>query len=260
MGERPARRISSLRRSSTAIRTAPRPLRQAIGEDAVSRMNDAARPSAMTATTYVSPAGTPGGGTAHDVHPTCFASAARLVESETFADVFSCAVWETASPDSGLPAQIENRVQMLNPDSEFYDARVLSAFGGGSGAELFNTVVLAQAGDQRVLVACAAAARRGRDVCPALPGAGCAGGRLFPCRRDGAGPRGARPRREFGGRHRPYLYPERPSARQRAHGLDPAGKRPAHRAAERPRGDPRRGGICGRRRPAGRAGDRPPRS
>ena len=53
---------------------------------------------------------------------------------------------------------------MLNLDSEFYDARVLSAFG--SGAELFNTVILAQAGEQRVLVACAAAA--GEDETYAL--------------------------------------------------------------------------------------------
>lgn len=132
-------------------------LAQAIGEDAVSRMNDAALALGMTATTYVSPAGTPEEGQ----RTTCtdlLRLGRALVESETFADVFSCAVWETASPDSSLPAQIENRVQMLNPDSEFYDARVLSAFGGGSGAELFNTVILAQAGEQRVLVACAAQA------------------------------------------------------------------------------------------------------
>ena len=202
-------------------------LAQAIGEDAVSRMNDAALTLGMTATTYVSPAGTPEEGQ----RTTCtdlLRLGRALVESETFADVFSCAVWETASPDSGLPAQIENRVQMLNPDSEFYDARVLSAFGGGSGAELFNTVILAQAGDQRAR-RLRGSRRRGRDVCPALPGAGCPGGRLFPCRRDGAGPRGAGSRRGLCGGRFPYIYPERPSARQRAHGLDPAGKRPAHR-------------------------------
>ena len=34
----------------------------------------------------------------------------------------------------------------------------VASFGGGSGAELFNTVLLAQAGEQRVLVACAAQA------------------------------------------------------------------------------------------------------
>ena len=232
-------------------------LAQAIGEDAVSRMNDAALTLGMTATTYVSPAGTPEEGQ----RTTCtdlLRLGRALVESETFADVFSCTVWETASPDSGLPAQIENRVQMLNPDSEFYDARVLSAFGGGSGAELFNTVVLAQAGEQRVLVACAAAAGENEtyallsQVLDALEA-----GYFRADVTEQARAALDLAANSADGIALTYIYPEHPSARQRAHGLDSAGKRPAHRAAKRPRGDPRRGGVCGRRRPAGRAGDRP---
>lgn len=132
-------------------------LAQAIGGGRRLRLNDAALTLGLTATTYVSPAGTPEEGQRTTCTDLAFASARALRgAAKPSADEFSWRGLGNGFPDSGLPAQIENRVQMLNPDSAFYDARVLSAFGGGSGAELFNTVILAQAASS----ACSSPVRR----------------------------------------------------------------------------------------------------
>ena len=126
-------------------------LSDAAGLDAEA-MNEAAQSLGMLATTYINCTGAPEAGAS----TTCI-DLLRLGEaltlSEAFADVVACPVWETAGG-----ASLQNRVELLDPESDLYDARVLAAFGAGQGEALFNTVILAQAGEQRLLLACAAEA------------------------------------------------------------------------------------------------------
>jgi hypothetical protein len=129
----------------------------ALGEDPIPQMKEKALALSMTATTYTNPTGREEEGQ----RTTCtdlLRLARALLESEIPLELLSCPVWETKSPESEFPEKLENRVLLFNPDSALYDDRVLAAFGGGNGEEYFNTVILAQAGDQRVLLACAAEA------------------------------------------------------------------------------------------------------
>lgn len=127
----------------------------------VERMNETAQALGMQDTVYVNPTGAYAEGqssTAEDVMRLVYAVYGLGLDE----DIFAKDAYIPSGADSHMPERIDNRVTLLQPDAENYDARVAAGYGGGSSqAEGFNAAVRAQMGNVNLLiVACSPRSER----------------------------------------------------------------------------------------------------